>query len=128
MVQTYFSQISDKYQLQYFDAPIHISLEHKEAYKSIVGDCYKQVLHLSTNNTYLGIMRPEITYMASKTINHNSKNLYYISECYRNETTQFLRFRKFVQLGCEFFVQTEKKKNNKRPCDVITSKKRNGDY
>ncbi|BCL65646.1 histidyl-tRNA synthetase [uncultured bacterium] len=106
LVKTYFGVISNKYQLEYKDCPIFIKLDSQDEYKQIIGDCYKQILHLSTNNRYLGIMRPEFTYMISKTVNLNTKNLYYIGECYRNETTQFLRFQNFTQLGCEFFANS----------------------
>lgn len=106
LVKTYFGIISTKYQLDYIDCPIYINLENKEDYKNIIGDCYKQILHLSTNNRYLGIMRPEFTYMIAKNVNLNTRNLYYIGECYRNETKQFLRFQNFTQMGCEFFANT----------------------
>lgn len=109
LVKTYFGSISNKYQLEYIDCPIYIPLNQQEDYKDIIGDCYKQILHLSTNNRYLGIMRPEFTHMISKDVNLNTKNIYYIGECYRNETKQFLRFQNFTQMGCEFFANTKNK-------------------
>ena len=109
LVKTYFGTISSKYQLDYINCPIYIQLNKQEDYKTIVGDCYKQILHLSTNSRYLGIMRPEFTHMISKNVNLNTKNLYYIGECYRNETKQFLRFQNFTQMGCEFFANTKNK-------------------
>jgi histidyl-tRNA synthetase len=105
-IKLYFSILSVKYNFNYQHYPIYLKLNSKEEADVIIGDCYKQVLHLSTKNRYLGIMRPEFTHMASQNINLNSENIYYIGDCYRNETTQFLRYQNFIQLGCELFCNT----------------------
>ena len=98
-IQLLFNHISLLFNLTYMHLPFIV-----RKMDSLIGiDNIKQYYNVSDNEyNYIGILRPELTYLATQKMNLQKDSIYYYGYCFRRERTQYLRYKEFQQIGIEF--------------------------
>ena len=98
-IQSLFNHISLLLNLRYVSLPFIV-----KKMDSLIGiDNVKQYYNVSDNeHSYIGILRPELTYLATQIMNLQKDSVYYYGFCFRRERTQYLRYKEFQQIGVEF--------------------------
>ena len=97
-VQILFHNVSQMFNMRHISLPFIV-----KKMDSLIGiDNVKQYYNVSDNyNSHIGILRPEMTYLAVQNMNLQKDSIYYYGYCFRRERTQYLRYKEFQQIGIE---------------------------